>query len=325
MFNRNYKFSVPIILMFAGLVFLSITLLGYSNDRDSLLSMPRQPIDLTEPDYDVSEQRPPTSSQDGLIRVAIAPVISPEKSLEIYSDFVDYLGEKLGRESEFLQRRSYAEVNDLVRFNQCDLALVCTYAYIRGSREFGMELLVIPRIDDEIHYHSYIIVPESSEATSLIDLKGMKFASADLMSTSGWLWPLTWLTDNGENHENFFSEHMISGSHDNSIFAVASGLVEGAAVDSLVYIQMINDDPELENKIKVIDESPAFGMPPLVIPGPLNPSLKMEILDILLDMHNDEVGRIILDDLNFDQFEVVSEELYSSVFEIVENWEDRND
>ncbi len=32
-----------------------------------------------------------------MLNVAIAPVISPEKSLEIYRDFVEYIAKKMGR------------------------------------------------------------------------------------------------------------------------------------------------------------------------------------------------------------------------------------
>ena len=38
------------------------------------------------------------------LRIAIAPVISPEKSLETYRDFVDYLGRKLDRTPIFIRR-----------------------------------------------------------------------------------------------------------------------------------------------------------------------------------------------------------------------------
>ncbi len=93
------------------------------------------------------------------LRVAFAAVISPRGTVEGYQPLVDYLAERLDRPVELVQRRTYAEVNDLVRRGEVDLAFVCTSAYVIGHREFGMQLLAAPRVNGETVYHSYLIVP----------------------------------------------------------------------------------------------------------------------------------------------------------------------
>jgi len=248
-----------------------------------------------------------------VLRVAIAPVISPEKSLEMYQGFVDYLSRALGREPAFLRRASYAEVNDLVRHGLCDVAFVCTYAYVRGEREFGMELLVIPEIDGSITYNSYIIVSRDDPASSLLDLRGRSFASADIMSNTGWLFPYTWLRERGEEFKSFFSQSLITGSHDRSVLAVANGLADGAAVDSIVYEHMVADDPSIGGATKVILRSPGYGMPPLVVPVELDAGLKAELRLELLGMHEEPEGRLILDDLRITRFRVPDPSLYDAV------------
>jgi len=311
------KLSVAVLLIIAGLLFIGFSLTGNSHSDYLQKYGPVQEIDLTEPDTNDDSAMSTALPRDDRIRVAIAPVISPIKSFEVYESLVDYIGEKLNRTPIFLQRRTYAEVNDLVRFRQCDLAFVCTYAYVRGADEFGMELLAAPRVDGKLQYNSYIIVPKGSRADSLGDLEGRSFASADLMSTTGWLWPMLWLKENAKAPESFFSEHIITGSHDNSIFAVASGTVGGAAVDSIVYDQAVNDDPELGKKVKIIQTSPPFGMPPFVVPKQIDPALKESLLNILLNMHEDEQGREILANLKIDRFEMIADESYDSVREAV--------
>ena len=72
------------------------------------------------------------------LKVAIAAVISPQGSAESYELLLDYISEELGRPVESVQRRTYAEVNDLIRSGEVDLAFVCTSAYILGKNEFGM-------------------------------------------------------------------------------------------------------------------------------------------------------------------------------------------
>ena len=255
------------------------------------------------------------------LRVAVAPVISPEKSLASYRVFVGYLADKLHRTPVFTQWDNYGEVNEMMRNGQCDLALVCTYAFVRGERDFGMRALVIPQINGCVTYHSLIITPRSSTATSLLDLRGKSFASADILSNSGWLFPAIWLKQHGEDIRSFFAKHIISGSHDHSVLAVRNHYVDGAAVDSLVYDQMVAKDPSLATETRIILESPPFGMPPIVIPPNSDAKFTSALLRILLDMQTDENGRHILATLNIDKFVIPSETLFDSVRENVDLWE----
>jgi phosphonate transport system substrate-binding protein len=274
---------------------------------------PSHIIDLESPSVP-----PPTAVQvheesGESLSVAIAPVVSPKKSLEMYAGLVEFLAKKTDRYPSFLQGPSYAAVNDLVRYRQCDMALICTYAYVRGEQEFGMEILAIPKIGGKTTYQSYIIVPESSSFTSLLDLRGLRFASSDFMSNSGWLYPVTWLFDHGEIYHRFFGKHEITGSHDYSILAVSQGYVDGAAVDSIIYERMTKEDPIILSRTKVIQQSQPFGMPPLVVHPEIDQALKDELYSVLVSMHLDEEGQKILAALNIDQFVAPSLEDYNDV------------
>jgi len=247
------------------------------------------------------------------LRVAIAPVVSPEPSLVLYQAVADYLGDALGRDAAILRRRSYAEVNDLVRHGWCDMALVCTYAFVRGEREFGMEALAVPMIGGKTTCQSFIIVPRSSAAMSLRDLKGKRFASADLLSNPGWLYPVSWLKNVGEDPKRFFSEHIITGSHDRSLEAVRFGYADGAAVDSFVYASMVAHDSSVATQTTVIMKSPPFGMPPVVVHRETKPALKEQLREALLHMHTDPDGQRALVPLGIDRFVRVDDALYNTV------------
>jgi phosphonate transport system substrate-binding protein len=198
------------------------------------------------------------------------------------------------------------------------MALVCTLSYLRGKKEFGLELLAAPVVKGNIHYRSHVVVPVDSTAKNLLDLKGKLFASADILSTSGWLYPAVWLKKRGKDPLRFFKKHVLTGSHDRSILTVANRNVDGAAVDSIVYDQM----PEnIKKQVRIIDTSPTFGMPPLVTPKQLNPKLRERLLNALLAAHNDPRGKAILSALEIDRFEVVQNYLYDSVQKLEEQWQ----
>lgn len=285
--------------------------------------VPRRSIDLSKPGVSADVSQHPRLFDRSVLRVAIAPVISPKNSIQIYRGLVEHISERLGKRPELLLRETYGETNDLIRYERCDLALVCTYAFVRGELEFGMEMLVVPVINGVTNYHSLILVSAESQASTLLDLEGARFASADIMSTSGWLYPAMWLKERGVDANEFFSEHLVVGSHDRSIRAVASGYADAAAVDSLVYEQVVRETPAVAEKTRVIQKSPAYGMPPVVVSPGIDATLREELRSILLSMHEDDIGQSVLTDLNIDRFVVPEDALYDDIRRAVRIWEAR--
>ncbi|MFO3796113.1 MAG: phosphate/phosphite/phosphonate ABC transporter substrate-binding protein, partial [Anaerolineales bacterium] len=228
------------------------------------------------------------------LRVAIASVISPQGTVESYSTLLDYIGQKLNRPVELVQRRTYLEVNDLIKSGEVDLAFVCTSAYIVGHDDFGMELLVAPQVRGETVYHAYLIVPASSPAHDMADLKGKVFAFTDPISLTGRAYPTLLVQSLGSTPEAFFSRVFFTYSHDEAIYAVANGLADGASVDSLVYEFALARDASLARKVKVIHRSPPFGIPPVVVNPNLRPKIKAELRDLLLNVHLDPLGQAAL-------------------------------
>ncbi len=272
-------------------------------------------VSLAEP----GEQAVPTvvTGSKLPLRVAVAAVISPKGTSESYTDLIAYLGERTGRPAELVQRGTYAEINDLVRTGGVDLAFVCTGGYIRGQQEFGMELLVAPQVDGETVYYSYVIVPADSPAQSLADLRGKVFAFTDPMSNTGRLALLYMLWQMGETPESFLKRTLFTYSHDNSIKAVADRLVDGAAVDSLVYDYMVAQEPQYGAKTRIIHRSPPYGIPPVVVHPALDPQLKAQFRELFLRLHQDERGREILQKLMIDRFVIVDDQAYDSVREMM--------
>ena len=320
--------AITVVTVVVALTSLAYIVSSLGGRREDPRFVPQDRIRLDERP---SEPAPSTSAhpdrevprEGSVLRVAIAPVISPEKSLQIYRDLIEYLAEKAGRKPVVLQRRSYADINELVRYRRCDVALICTYPFLRGRRDFGMTALVVPVIGGEITYRSLIIVPQSSQAESLLDLAGHRFASADIMSNTGWIYPATWLLAHGENPDRFFSDNVVTGSHDKSVLAVSSGYVDGAAVDSLVYEQMKAQEPELVSRTRVVQRSEPFGIPPFAVHPKIDPALAQSLRSILLAMHEEDYGGRILDFLGIDRFVIPPENLYDTALARALAWEGR--
>lgn len=265
---------------------------------------------------DLQPLPPPLLNEKLPLRVAVAAVISPKGTVESFQPLLDYLSRRLGRPVELVQRRTYAEINELVESGAVDMAFVCTSAYLIGNQEFGMQLLAAPQVDGKTEYYSLLIVPAGSRAASMADLQGSVFAFTDPMSNTGRNFPTDLVQQLGDSPEDFFSRTFFTYSHDDAIRAVADGLADGAAVDSLVYAFSIRREPALGAKTRVIHRSQPFGIPPVVVNPLLHPQLKAELKALLLGMSADPEGQAALQSIGIERFVEVTDATYQSAREL---------
>lgn len=266
-----------------------------------------------------------TLSQDKeAIRIAISAMISPKETISVYKKMLDYVGRKLGKPVELIQRKTYAEVNDLIEKGEIDTAFVCTGPYVQGRKKFGMEILVAPEVRGESVYYAYIIVRKDSSLQDFAELKGKSFAFTDPLSHTGCFVIKYALARMGQTPESFFKSYIFTKGHDNSIQAVAEGVVDGAVVDHLIWEYLNATNPQFTAQIKIIKKLGPYGIPPFVCRPGYNPVMKEKIRQILLNMHNDQEGKNILSKLSIDRFTTVDDSLYDSVRQM-QDWIENNE
>jgi phosphonate transport system substrate-binding protein len=247
------------------------------------------------------------------LRVAVAAMVSPKETLVYYEELLKYIGEEVGYEVVLIQRKTYSEVNELFPKRLIDLAFVCSGPYANEQEKYKFEGLATPIVRGKPYYQSYLIVQKNSPYNSLEDLRGKIFAFTDPDSNTGTLVPRFWLYQKNEAPDSFFNRVIYTYSHDNSILAVAKGLVDGATVDGHKWEFYNAKNPYFTSKTRVIKKSDYFGSPPLVASSFLQPQLKNSIQKVILAMHKSENGKKILENLIIDRFELPQEEWYKNV------------
>jgi phosphonate transport system substrate-binding protein len=301
---------------FLGLIPISIMVVmflvvGHGHTQDTVRVHLNEKSDIS-PVQEISTDTHDQFGDDSL-QVAIAGVLSPTMTLQYYQDLLDNMERKLGRRIRLILKPTYTEVNDLIRGERVDVGFVCSLAYVKGSEDFGMELLAVPQVNGETVYYSYLIVSQESGATALRDLRNASFAFTDPISNSGHLVPTYQLSLLGEAPVSFFGRYLFTYSHDTSIIAVADKLVDGAAVDSLVYDQLVISKPEIAEKTKIIARWGPYGIPPVVVSPTLDPQLKQQLYDFFLDLHKSDEGKEILNNLTLDKFVVAHNDNYELI------------
>jgi phosphonate transport system substrate-binding protein len=257
--------------------------------------------------------RPEARAYQGSLRVAVGAMISPRETFDLYRQLLEYLGRRLGRDLEFVQRQTYGEINELLHKGEIDLAFICSGPYVIGKNDYGFTPLAVPVMHGSHFYRSYLIVNKDQPYHSLEDLKGRTFAFTDPDSNTGRLAPLYWLALRQETPETYFGRTIYTYSHDNSILAVARGLVDGAAVDGLIWEYYQEKNPALTSRTRIIKKSEPYGIPPLVVSRQVGGNERQRLQEILLGMHQNPEGRKILAELYIDRFAPLQEEWYEPI------------
>lgn len=127
------------------------------------------------------------------------------------------------------------------------------------TRAAAADVAGAPQVKGATIYHSLLLVPTTSSATTMADLRDAVFAFTDPTVFSGRIYPTALVRDLGFEPGAFFTRTFFTYSHDNAIYAVADGLADAAAVDSLVYEFAVTRNPWLAERVRVIHRSPPFG------------------------------------------------------------------
>ena len=248
-------------------------------------------------------------------RIGMTPAFLHDQHA-VLDDWRDYLEKKLGRKIEFVQRDSYRETMDLLRLGKLEFAWICDYPYVHLKDQ--VRLLAVPLNQGKPLYRSYLIVSARDLHTqSLTQLRGKMFAYADPYSNTGYLVPRYQLHQVGENPEKFFIRTFFTWSHRKAIEAVASGVAQGAAVDSFVWDTLSKVSPELTARTRIAARSPEYGFPPFIAHRSVSESDFRTMQKSLLNMGANAEGIALLRRLNLDGFTPGNPAIYHSVTEMM--------
>ena len=197
-------------------------------------------------------KRPAATAENGEapIRVALASVLSPQDTIGYYRQVARYISQETGRPVALIQRKTYEEVNLLLANQHADIAFLSTGAYsaYRGMAE--IEMLVMQEYQGSSMYMTDVIVHKDSNIRSIEDLRGKVFAFTDPLSYSGHVVIAHYLRNRQELPESYFGRYIYTYNHDKSLWAVATKVVDGACLDSMITAYAATRTPELAANIR---------------------------------------------------------------------------
>lgn len=211
---------------------------------------------------------------------AYTPVEDPAVYKEAWSDFLDHLKEKTGKEVVFFPVQNNAAQIEAMRSGRLHIAGFNTGSNPLAVNCAGFQPFTLMAGEDgSFGYEMEILTYPGSGIEKVEDIKGKQLAFTSPTSNSGFKAPSAILkSDFGMEPEKDF-EAVYSGKHDNSILGVANKDYPAASIANSVLARMLARDVVKEDQIVSIYKSQTFPTTGYGTAHNLKPELQAQIRD----------------------------------------------
>lgn len=213
-------------------------------DRDLVADLPLDEDDWIDP---------PT------LIFSYTPVEDPAVYDQVWSGFVEYLGEVTGKRVIFFPVQNYAAQYEAMRSGRLHVAGINTGGTPVAVNCAGyVPFTMMAGQDGLFGYEMEIIVPAESSIQAIADLKGRTLTFTSPTSNSGFKAPTAILKAEFDLIPERDFAMAYSGRHENSILGVANNDYEAAAVANSVMGRMIFRKTVEEASLRSIYKSQTF-------------------------------------------------------------------
>jgi phosphate/phosphite/phosphonate ABC transporter binding protein len=159
----------------------------------------------------------------------LTPFVSPTGVDDQYRPTIGLISERLRVPIHVRAGRNYEHVEEMLLSGEVDIALMSPYAYVRAkARAPNIRVFATHIAKGTESYGAYILTQEDSPIRTMNDLRGEVFGFVDQRSSSGWLFPISRMLDDGINPLQEITGHFY-GSHERVIEAIVNGEVSAGA------------------------------------------------------------------------------------------------
>ncbi|MEW5877637.1 MAG: PhnD/SsuA/transferrin family substrate-binding protein [Acidobacteriota bacterium] len=288
---------------------MCLALLLWRAPREHLLSWLLHGSDASRVPTPAASQLSPSLAR----RVAVGAMISPARTIQLYSALFELIGQRLGQPVAVVLKKTYREVNEALLRGEVDVAWVCTGGFLDLRQGGRVNVLVVPQVKGHTTYRSYLVVRAEAPYQRLEQLRGSRVVYSDPLSLTGYRLPRQMVQNLGFSPDEFFSQSFFSYSHDASLWAVRRSLADVAGVDSLVFDFLAEHYGEEVKGLRVLAVSPEMPIPPLVVGRWVPDSERNRWQDLLTTLHQDPQGHSVLQGLGIDRFVLPQEGMYDAL------------
>ena len=231
--------------------------------------------------------------------MALVPAENATGVLARVGPFAEYLTRELGVKVTLRVANDYTAVIEGQKNRQIHIGQYGPGSYARANAVSNGNVVPFATLRNSggvIGYYSVMYVRADSEYKSVVDLKGKILGLVDVESTSGFKAPTFFLADQGFAVEKHFKLAQTTGSHENAIFALATGTVDAAvnwwnAEDDSNLRRMItkgvlkktDGTPMTPTDFRIVWKSPMLPGSPFAMLADMPEDLKAAIVQAFVD------------------------------------------
>lgn len=215
------------------------------------------------------------------------PYQSPSKMAQLWLPVLKYISDKSGVPLQFKTAKDVATFEARLRQGEFDITFMNPFLYVELHKTLGYE----PLVKGKFKANGIIIVQADSPFKSLQDLQGrdLAFPSAGAFGPS--MLPRAFLFKQGVTT----IPHYV-GSHESVYQAVASGIYVAGGGAKHTFATL---EPTMRAKFRVLWSSDPFTSPPIASHPRVALAQRTLLLDTLLHMNEDAVGKQLIEQIGF--------------------------
>lgn len=260
----------------------------------------------------------PALAETDTVIIGLIPEMNVFKQQERFLPLARYLSEKTDVDFKLTMLSRYGNIIERFKSEKIDAAFLGSFTGALTILQLQAEPLARPvNMDGTSTYFGNIFVRSDSGINSAADMKGKVLALVERATTAGYIFPRAWLKQQGVNDlGSHFKELFFAGSHDATIYAVLNGEADVGAGKNTIFDRVRQEDPRVDNEIKILASSPRFPSNGLCVRAGLDDKLKKQIKKVLLEMHSSNEGRLVLEKFGAQRFVETRKEDYQPVIDM---------
>lgn len=219
-------------------------------------------------------------SKDRPLRVMLIPADGGTESgtKADYAPVFNAITRSTGLVFDIKVGQSYGAVVEGMCNQLADIAFFGPVSYVQAHQRGCAQLLAVGVEKGASVYYAGMFAKADSPISSIKDLKGKRVSFGDVNSASSFTFQIAMMLDAGLNPARDLAAIRMTGSHANSIAALAQGQVDVASLSFDSYEKAANQGAIDPKQFKVVVKSIAIPYPPLAmntkLPEPMKARLK---------------------------------------------------
>lgn len=228
----------------------------------------------------------------------------PSQDADELADTVEPLAERLSEELGVPVKASvmvdFVGLIEAMRTQQIDIGFLNPFGFVQAEDRANVEVILkSERFGEDSYLAQYNVRADSDIETieDLVEQEGLVWAYADDLSTSGYLFPASQLTEMGiDSMDDHFTRTPVGG-HDNALIALLDGQADFATTFDDGRDSIRDEFPDVDDEIRVIGYTDAIPNDTISIREGFPDEWRDKVVDAFLSFNDDEAMLEVLDDI----------------------------